>query len=128
MHDVGCHVIHSSSHNQADDEHEYVAGRVPAVVSDDDRSAVGGGQVIERTFSHGAHEWQVVASGRTRIETSRVHVMFTCAASGDALTGTVDPIGLEHLSEEQLSEALRTALDRRMSRRGQQNDLSHKTA
>jgi len=54
--------------------------------------------------------------------------MFTCAASGDALTGTVDPIGLEHLSEEQLSEALRTALDRRMSRRGQQNDLSHKTA
>lgn len=84
--------------------------------------------MIERTFSHGVHEWQVVASGRTRIETSRVHVMFTCAASGDVLTGTVDPSGLEHLSEEQLSEALRTALDRRMSRRQQQNNLSHKTA
>jgi hypothetical protein len=84
--------------------------------------------MIERTFLHGAHEWQVVASGRNRIETSRVHVMFTCAASGDALTGTVDPIGLQHLSEEQLSEALRTALDRRMSRRQQQESSSQKTA
>ena len=84
--------------------------------------------MIERTFLHGSHEWQVVASGRTRIETSRVHVMFTCAASGDALTGTVDPIGLQDLSEEQLGEALRTALDRRISRRHQQNGHSHKTA
>ena len=84
--------------------------------------------MIERTFLHGAQEWQVVASGRTRIEASRVHVMFTCAASGDALTGTVDPIGLQHLSEEQLSEALRAAIDRRMSRRQPQNDRSHKTA
>lgn len=84
--------------------------------------------MIERTFLHGAQEWQVVASGRTRIDTSRVHVMFTCAASGDALTGTVDPIGLQCLSEEQLNEALRTALDRRMSRRQQQNGRSHKTA
>jgi hypothetical protein len=84
--------------------------------------------MIERTFLHGAHEWQVVASGRTRIETSRVHVMFTCAASGDALTGTVDPMGLQHLSEEQLSEALRTALERRMSRRQQQEGRSQKTA
>jgi hypothetical protein len=54
--------------------------------------------------------------------------MFTCAASGDALTGTVDPIGLQYVSEEQLNEALRTALDRRMSRIQQQNGRSHKTA
>ena len=87
--------------------------------------------MIERTFLHGDQEWQVVASGRTRVEASRVHVMFTCftcAASGDALTGTVDPIGLQHLREEQLSEALRTAIDRRISRRQPQNDRSHKTA
>ena len=85
--------------------------------------------MIERKFSYKGHEWQVVASGRTRIETAhRVHVMFTCAATGDALTGTVDPAGLQHVSEDQLSEALQTALDRRMSRRQQQKGISHKTA